>query len=169
MDVSETSFNRPIPGESLTAELGARPWQNPPQYSTVDEAMSYYIPRMAQDEFAKGLLNVMEMGVPLTVLANTIQIAGVMEGKHTVDVGILVMPAIIETMKLIRDSAGVDYNTGMYNESDSLPTDMARRVAADLSNREIEETPEELVSVEPEQQPIEQEVPPQGGLMSRRV
>jgi hypothetical protein len=169
MDVSETSFNRPIPGESLTAELGARPWQNPPQYSTVDEAMSYYIPRMAQDEFAKGLLNVMEMGVPLTVLANTIQIAGVMEGKHTVDVGILVMPAIIETMKLIGDSAGVEYNTGMDNESDSLPTDMARRVAADLSNREIEETPEELVSVEPEQQPIEQEVPPQGGLMSRRV
>jgi len=169
MDVSEPSFNRPIPGESLTAELGARPWQNPPQYTTVDEAMSYYIPRMAQDEFAKGLLNVMEMGVPLTVLANTIQIAGVMEGKHTVDVGILVMPSIIETMKLIGDSAGVEYNTGMENESDSLPTDMARRVAADLSSRETEETPEESVSVEPEQQPVEQEVPPQAGLMSRRV
>ena len=28
----------PYPGMSLTAELGARPWQNPPQFSTVDEA-----------------------------------------------------------------------------------------------------------------------------------
>ena len=29
------SFNAPIPGQSLTAELGARPWQHPPQYATV--------------------------------------------------------------------------------------------------------------------------------------
>ena len=38
----------------------------------------------------------MEMGVPLTVLANTIQLASVMEGVHTVDVGILIIPIIVE-------------------------------------------------------------------------
>ena len=33
MEVTEPTFNRPIPGEGLTHELGARPWQNPPQFS----------------------------------------------------------------------------------------------------------------------------------------
>ena len=50
------SFNKPIPGEGLTAELGARPWQNPPQFSTVEDALGFYIPRIAQDEFAKDLI-----------------------------------------------------------------------------------------------------------------
>ena len=54
----------------------------------------------------------MEMGVPLTVLANTIQLASVMEGMHTVDVGILMIPIIVELMITIGDSAGVKYKTG---------------------------------------------------------
>ena len=28
-------FNAPIPGEMLTAEMGARPWQRPPQFNTM--------------------------------------------------------------------------------------------------------------------------------------
>ena len=127
MEVTEPTFNRPIPGEGLTHELGARPWQNPPQFSTVDETVSYYVARIGQDEFAKGLINVIEMGVPLTVLANTIQLAGVMEGKHSVDVGILIMPALIEAMSLIADSAGVEYDTGMKEES-MLPNQLAQRM-----------------------------------------
>jgi len=165
MQVAEQSFNRPIPGQGLTHELGARPWQNPPQLSTVDEAVSYYVARMGQDEFAKGLLNVIEMGVPLTVLANTIQLSGVMEGRHSVDVGILVMPVIIETMRLIADSAGIEYDTGMKNNESVLPVQMAKRIAADMSNKEGV-TAEEVLE---EEMPVIEEPQPEGGLMSRRA
>ena len=34
------NFDVPIPGQSLTAELGARPWQTPPEFPTI-EAVSY--------------------------------------------------------------------------------------------------------------------------------
>ena len=37
--LKEQSFDAPIPGMSMTHELGARPWQSPPQYSTVDEVI----------------------------------------------------------------------------------------------------------------------------------
>ena len=40
------NFDAPIPGMSLTAELGARPWQTPAQYPTVDEAIEYYMNSM---------------------------------------------------------------------------------------------------------------------------
>ena len=32
----EQSFDRPIPGMGLTHEVGARPWQNPTTYTTVE-------------------------------------------------------------------------------------------------------------------------------------
>ena len=44
---NQPSFDAPIPGQSLTAELGARPWQSKPQYSTVDETIDYYMERMS--------------------------------------------------------------------------------------------------------------------------
>ena len=34
-------FNAPIPGEMLTAELGARPWQRPPPFNTVEEVIDF--------------------------------------------------------------------------------------------------------------------------------
>jgi hypothetical protein len=165
MEVTEPTFNRPIPGEGLTHELGSRPWQNPPQFSTVDETVSYYVARIGQDEFAKGLINVIGMGVPLTVLANTIQLSGVMEGKHSVDVGILIMPALIEAMSLIADSAGVEYDTGLKEES-VLPNQIAQSVAAEMSVIDEEPVMEEPLQ---EERPIMQEPQPEGGLMSRRV
>ena len=35
-------FDAPVPGEAMTAELGARPWQQPAQYTTVEEALDFY-------------------------------------------------------------------------------------------------------------------------------
>ena len=42
--MEQPNFDGPIAGMGLTHELGARPWQQPAQYSTVDEAMKFYDP-----------------------------------------------------------------------------------------------------------------------------
>lgn len=156
------SFSRPIPGEGMTAELGARPWQNPPQFSTVEDALGYYIPRMAQDDFAKSLINVMEMGVPLTSLANIIMISGVMEGRHSVDVGILIIPSLVETMRLLGDSAGVDYDTGMERDATRIDNGLAQMVATKFAQAE------DVQEKEPEEDIEEVAEEPSVGLMSRR-
>src|SRR5210317_1088772 len=89
-------FDAPVPGMALTHELGARPWQSPSQFSTVDETIDFYMGRMATEEYMEQAIEVMEMGVPVTTIANTMQMAGVMEGKHNIDVGMLVIPLIME-------------------------------------------------------------------------
>ena len=63
------------------------------------------------------LVHVMSLDIPLTTLANTIQLAGVMEGKHSVDTGLLAMPVLIEMMQLIGDKNGVEYDSGLKNET----------------------------------------------------
>ena len=112
VDTLEPMIDAPIAGQSLTAELGNRPWQQPPQYSTVEDALQYYIPRLTNPEMLDDLLNVMETGIPLTTLANAIQSSGVMEGKHSLDIGILIMPVLMETMAYLAEEADVEYEVG---------------------------------------------------------
>jgi len=109
-------LDAPIPGMSLTHELGARPWQSPSQYSTVEEALDYYIPRLQSDEVSEQLLDVMEMGIPVTVIANTMQLASVMEGKHNIDVGMLILPVLVELIMLIGDTAKIEYTSGLEKD-----------------------------------------------------
>ena len=120
LQFEETLFNAPIPGESLVAELGARPWQSPAKLTTVDEAVDYYMERMSSEEFMEQVVEIMESGVPVAVIANTIQLASVMDGIHTVDIGMLVVPIIMEMMMLLGDSAGIEYNLGDEKFSESI-------------------------------------------------
>jgi len=164
----EQSFDRPIPGMAMTHEVGARPWQTPPSLVTVEEATNYYIERMGTDQFKAQLIDVMEMGVPLTTLANTIQLASVMEGMHTVDIGMLMIPIIVEIMITIADSANVEYQTGMEGMENERGT-VANRIISDIMKEKSitqEDMPvEETEKMTQEEQPQEEPM----GLMSRRA
>ena len=171
----DTSFDRPIPGMGMTHELGARPWQTPPTYSTIEEASDYYIERMSNPKFKEQLLDVMEMKIPLTTLANTIQLASVMEGLHTVDVGMLMIPILVETMVLIGDSADVKYVTGMEETKSERPA-MVSKLVNDMESKQREsegmsmENPMEAVMEQPvEEQEEEMPTEEPKGLMARRV
>ena len=166
LETNEPMFDSPIPGESLTAELGARPWQSPPQYPTVDEAMEYYLSRMAQEDFMVQLIDVLEMDVPVSALANTIQLSGVMQGLHTVDVGILIMPVLMEMIMMLGDTAGVKYQTGLDNPNkgktrNSLLSKVAKKYAKSLEETDVKEVVEEAEEGEKEAQYS-------SGLMARR-
>ena len=166
MEKMTPNFDAPIPGMALTHELGARPWQTPSQYSTVDEAISHYVERMSSEDFNDNLLHVMGLNVPLTTLANTIQMAGVMEGKHNIDVGILVMPVLIEMMMLIGDSNNVEYDSGLENETlGKSNSAVVARAMKELKENMADDTEEETEDVIQEEEIVEKEK----GLMSRRI
>ena len=167
VDTVTPSFDRPTPGMSLTAELGNRPWQQPPQYSTVEGALQYYIPRLTNPEMLDQLLDVMESGIPLTTIADAMQTGGVMEGKHSLDVGILILPVLIETMAYLAEEAGIEYDTGSNIMDDpDKPTDARVALAISKVRKASGEKPEEPVVKEEEP---EEEEKPTGGLMSRSM
>jgi len=165
VDVLEPMIDAPIAGQSLTAELGNRPWQQPPQYTTVEEALQYYIPRLTNPEMIDDLFNVMETGIPLTTLANAIQSSGVMEGKHSLDVGILIMPVLMETMAYLAEESGIEYEVGTNKRIGSdKPSNAAVARALAMVKKKRSKTSEE-----PEEEQVETELEePSGGLMSRR-
>lgn len=160
-------FEGPIPGMGLTHELGGRPWQKPPQYTTVDEALEYYLPKFSDPDLMDQLLDVMELGIPLTTIADAMQSGSVMEGLHTIDVGILIMPVLIEMMAFIGDDAGIDYDLGMEErpDEDKIPETkiaLALKKAREKMPEQMQQA-EEPVS-EPEPMPEQS-----SGLMARRA
>lgn len=160
--MAEETFDAPIPGMSLTHELGARPWQTPPQFPTVDEAIEYYMASMTSEEFMEQLIDVLEMGVPVTSIANSMQLSSVMEGKHSVDVGMLVVPLLMELIMMLGDSAGIEYETGLQNPDRNKARDSQLAKYAMQYKRALDEVDtKEMVAEETEdEQPT--------GLMARR-
>ena len=157
-------FDAPIPGMSLTHELGARPWQSPSQFTTVDDTIEYYMSRMATEEYMEQAVEVMEMGVPVTTIANTMQMAGVMEGKHNIDVGMLVIPLIMEMLMLIGDEAEIKYDDGLSDDKDDRTSD----ARIDMVRSEMKERIKE-VDEAPSKQEKEEETEEPKGLMARRA
>lgn len=160
--MAEEIFDAPIPGMSLTHELGARPWQQPSQFSTVDEAIEYYMVSMTSEEFMEQLIDVLEMGVPVTSIANSMQLSSVMEGKHTVDVGMLVVPLLIELIMMLGDSAGIEYETGLQNPNKNKARDSQLAKYAMKYKKTLDEvdTKEMVAEKTEDEQPT--------GLMARR-
>jgi hypothetical protein len=166
-ETPQVMIDAPIAGQSLTAELGGRPWQQPPQYTTVEEALEYYIPRITEPTLLDDLMNVIELGIPLTTIADTLQTGGAMEGKHTLDVGLLIIPVLIETLAYLAEEQGVEYVMGTDIETDDKPSSSAVALAIKKVKTKNNEPVEE--EQEPEEQMEMELEEPSGGLMSRRT
>jgi hypothetical protein len=162
LEKPEPQIDAPIPGMSMTAPMGGRPWLKPPQFATVEESLEFYFAKFADKEFVPELLTIIELGVPLTTIANSFQLASVMEGKHSVDVGILVIPVIVEMMMAIAEANDVEYVSGMSREKerDLSNAEIALAKKRGLFDKKVERPTKE------EEKPTKEE--PMMGLMSRR-
>lgn len=174
-ELPQISIDAPIAGQSLTTELGNRPWENPPQYSTVEEALDFYIPRIMEPALRNDMLNILEMGIPISTFANALQMSAVMQGKHTIDVGVLALPVLIESIAYVADAEGIEYTTGtdMEPEDNTFSSSnialakkrIKERMAAEKDMPKPAMEPEEDMSMDME---IQAEAP-MGGLMARRA
>ena len=160
--IQQPSLDAPIPGEGLTHELGDRPWQKPAQLTNVDEVMPFYREKILDEEFIPQLLQVIELGIPLTTIANSMQNAAVMEGVHSIDVGILMLPIVVELLKFVAEKNNVKYVTGM-EKRDVKPND---EMITALAMKEIGE--ESGMPEEPAEEESVEEPQPRG-LMARSM
>ena len=154
----------PIPGQSLTTEIGSRPWQQPSKLNTVEEALEHYATKITDPQINDSLLDALEMGTPVSSIAEIVVQSGAMEGIHTIDVSILVLLVIMELIAYVADEAEIDYNMGTEEsiDQDIVPEGKIAMVMQKLKNKKPELK---------ENEPVEmaEESPPVSGLMARRV
>ena len=164
MAFRETSdFDLPIPGMAMTHELGARPWQSPPQMTTVEEGIDFYVSRLVDNKLAGRLLDIIETGVPLTAIAETLTLGGVMQGLHTIDVAVLVNPVLVELMEGLAKNAEVPYVVGDEDETEEPDPVLLKKAMSMMSETKTTPDPEEKEQEEDDMTEVEPK-----GLMARR-
>jgi hypothetical protein len=91
-----------------------------------------------------------------------------MEGLHSVDVGIIITPALAEVVKQIGDRAEIDYTFSSEELENTVPTDSEIAVGI----RHLNDKPKGVILKEEEEKPVveEEEVAEEQprGLMARR-
>jgi len=162
----EPELDAPIPGMSLTHELGARPWQTPPEMATVEDAIDFYIPRIGNPKTINQVLGLLESGTPLTNIAETMTLVGTMEGKHTVDVAVLMNPIIVEYLKGIGDITQTPYRL-QRDDMDMEANPFVAEKAIEELNNENKVTEEQQTEIADLSKDILKEE--KKGLMSRPV
>lgn len=150
MPADAAFINAPIPGMSLTSEPGNRPWENPPNLVSVEDAMEFYTKRiLGTPENYDQVLDILESGLPVRNVANILMKTSVMEGNHTIDVGILVLPVIEELLMAVADMHNSEYTESI----DSLfKENVVSRRQARLAVQEMQKS-KATPAVEPTEQP----------------
>lgn len=174
-----------IPGQSLTAEPKNAPYENPPQMTEPEEAVFFHLERLA--ERTDDLLDAMELGLDVVTLTEGILRGAVAEGRHNVDISLIIAPIIHEFIKGGADRAGIDYEEGFPDESESkkmvkyqINSKKARKLLDEYEEKTGEttdflsgetDTVEEMMPAEgmmdSEAMMSEEPAAPMGGLMSR--
>ena len=157
-------MDAPIPGQSLTAELGSRPWQQPAKYSNVEDVLEFYANKITDPKINDSLLDALEMGTPVSSIAEIVVQSGAMEGIHTIDVSILVLPVIMELIAYVADNADINYSMGTEDEIDQ---DIVSESKIEMIMERLKKKQPEMRDEEPIK--IEKESPPASGLMARPV
>jgi len=173
---TQIDYDVAVPGESLTGELGAKPYEQPPQFPTVEENIQIYLDALLQPEFMPRIAANLERGRRVSDFAEYMVTSGVAAGRHTIDVGVLVLPIVMETIALIGDMYDIDYDMGLPTGSEESEDHFVEVAQTRLQNEEdMPEEYEDIMGIETQEEPMMQDMPEQpeevqqsAGLMARR-
>jgi len=146
-------FSAPIPGQSLTSEPKNVPWENPPQFPDPESALMWHMDRLQEPEKIKAIAGLLTLGLDVVTLTEGLLRAAVIDGRHSIDVSLLIGPIIHEYIVGTADAAGIEYDEGMdepsADEVDVNYTIRSKEAAEIL--KELEETGEVDFDTEPEE------------------
>jgi len=153
-----------------------------------EDAVFWHLDRLADK--TEDLLDAMELGLDVVTLTEGILRGAVMEGRHNVDVSLIIAPIIHEFIKGGADRAGIEYEEGFPDDSKekrkvkyAINSKKARKLLDEYEKKTGETTDflsgetdttdeqEEMMPVEGimdnEAMMSEEPTAPTGGLMSR--
>ena len=155
----ELFMTGPIPGMSLTSEPRNVPWENPPMHTTVEEAISYYTEKLLDPEMEDSIIDVLDNKVDIETIADHLITSSVMNGMHSLDVGILVNPVVRELVMLVADSTDTPYveSYKQQEKGNRVPRSMARQIVRQAMQEQQQQTlmPEPTQPMQPTNMPQE--------------
>ena len=143
MDASEMFLNQPMPGESMTSELGKYPFDSPPLIDSPVEALQYILDRYLSNNMSDEILKLVIAGVTLEGLVNLFVKVGSMEGLFTIDVAEIIKPALLlHLLAEARDAGVKDIRILDDSNMPEISPEDFMAIKKELRGDEMEEMPE---------------------------
>ena len=111
-------FSSPIPGQSLTSEPKNSTWENPPEYSSPEEALLWHLEKFENPKKVEAVVGLIGLGLDLVTMTEGLLRTAVAEGRHSIDVSLIIAPVIHEYIKGIADASGLNYIEGLDDEEE---------------------------------------------------
>ena len=133
-NINYDPFDRPTPGQGMTAAPGSRVWEQPPQFANPKEAIAFVIGKIDSNEKGKDeMLNLMAAGSPIEAIVNTISLSGFSEGKWSPDVAELIKLPITGYLIGLAMENGVEaqlYNKPADERDSTMQSDLHKVMAS---------------------------------------
>ena len=167
-------FDGPIPGASLTTELGAELHEKPPVYTDPDEAYEFLMNKIQSPEAFKRLMISAKLDIPVELTVRAVVFSGWALGQYTHDVMLLIFGPVFDgVLDLLEENDIPHIALAERAEDDTLEEAMqelekyekfksGEDVDSEMISEEVSEEPEEETEEEPEMEI------PDTGLMGRR-
>ena len=167
-------FDGPIPGASLTEELGSEINERPPVYTDPDEAYEFVMNKIQSPDAFERIMISAKLDIPVELTVRAIVFSGWALGQYTHDIMLMLFPVVFDGVLDLLEEKGIDHiPLAERAEDDTLEEAMeelekyenfkaGKDVDTEMASEEVSEESEE----EPEEEP-ELEIP-DTGLMGRR-
>lgn len=128
-------------------------------HTTVEEAISYYTEKLLDPEMEDSIIDVLDNKVDIETIADHLITSSVMNGMHSLDVGILVNPVVRELVMLVADSTDTPYveSYKQQEKGNRVPRSMARQIVRQAMQEQQQQTlmPEPTQPMQPTDMPQE--------------
>jgi hypothetical protein len=173
-------FNPPIPGESLTREPKNAAYERPPEINDPEDALIFYIDKLTDERRMGSIILLLENGLDVRTITEGVLRKGVFEGIHSIDMSLIIAPAVHEYIKTTADMVGIEYKEGFEtDEEDKKLAYQINQTRARKALAKIKADPQDAVDVieDSPEEPMEDmgdlqmdmEQPKPQGLMARRT
>jgi|TARA_Y100000356_G_C11215340_1_gene265936 hypothetical protein len=162
-------FDAPIPGSSLTTELGSEPHERPAEIADPADAYQFIADNIATEDAFERIAVAAEIGVPVELIARSIVFAAWANGKIGFDSMYLIYGPIFELMMKMLDNSQIEYIPLAKRKEDTrLKEAMNLLKEQEAKIKELTgetEEPEEVEEEEPSEDEEDKPSIPRGGLM----
>jgi len=146
-------IDAPVPGANLLADTRNYPWHRPPDITDYDEAVSYMISRISQEEQAELVYSLLQIDTTVTTVVSGLLMQSIAKGKIPIDLAILISGPVARYIEVIAQTNGYKYDMGTDTSDRVKITPTLLKMAmgiVDEDDEEMEDAPEEVVSDMPE-------------------
>jgi len=116
-----TSFDRPMPGESLTRDPDDRmPFEQPPKFTDRNDALEYHFELFTEEDNYVGIMDALESGVSIMEVVQVFLMQGFRDGLFNPDMMLMLAEPLAYMIAALAERAEVEFT--IMNDPDEMPT-----------------------------------------------